>query len=82
MIHKQKSTLCLPFFGITISSALIPLSRFRDNGLINNGSRKDDDPSRKPSVLEKLEEKKQEAVLLQQNAAKPEKSRSKDIDLG
>ena len=28
------------------------------------------------------EEKKQEAVLLQQNAAKPEKSRSKDIDLG
>jgi len=36
----------------------------------------------KPSVLEKLEEKKQEAVLLQQNAAKPEKSRSKDIDLG
>ena len=29
------------------------------DGIINNGSRKDDDPSRKPSVLEKLEEKKQ-----------------------
>ena len=52
------------------------------DGIINNGSRKDDDPSRKPSVLEKLEEKKQEAALLQQNAAKPEKSRSKEVDLG
>ena len=49
--------------------------------LYTNGSRKDDDPSRKPSVLEKLEEKKQEAALLQQNTVKPEKSRSKDIDL-
>jgi hypothetical protein len=52
------------------------------DGIINNGSRKDDDPSRKPSVLEKLEEKKQEAALLQQNVAKPEKSRSKEVDLG
>lgn len=36
MIHKQKSTLCLSFFGITISSALFPLSLNRDNGIINN----------------------------------------------
>ena len=50
MIHKQKSTLCLPFFGITISSALMPLSRFRDNGFINNGVAEE----RKPSVLEML----------------------------
>lgn len=52
------------------------------DGIINNGNRKEEDgKSRKPSVLEKLEEKKQEATVLQQNAVKPEKSKSHDIDL-
>ncbi len=53
MIYRQKSELCLPFFGITDSSGLIPLSRYRDNGIINNG----ESPSReleKRSVLERL----------------------------
>lgn len=52
------------------------------DGIINNGSRKDDEPSKKPSVLEKLEEKKQESVMLQTDALKPEKNKVKDIDLG
>ena len=51
------------------------------DGVINNGSRKDDEILKKPSVLEKLEEKKQEAALIQQNTIKPVKDKSKDIDL-
>ena len=52
------------------------------DGIINNGSRRDDEPSKKPSVLEKLEEKKQESAMLQIDAVKPEKNKVKDIDLG
>ena len=52
------------------------------DGIINNGSRKDEELTKKPSVLEKLEEKKQEAALIQQTTVKPEKNRFKDIDLG
>lgn len=52
------------------------------DGIINNGSRKDEDLTKKPSVLEKLEEKKLEAALIQQTTVKPEKNRFKDIDLG
>ncbi len=33
------------------------------------------------AVLEKLEEKKQKAAVLQQNTVKPEKSKPQDIDL-
>lgn len=51
------------------------------DGVINNGSRKDDELLKKPSVLEKLEEKKQEAALIQQNTIKPVKDKSKAIDL-
>lgn len=52
------------------------------DGIVNNGSRKEDDQSKKSSVLEKLEEKKQESALLQVDAVKPEKNKSQDIDLG
>lgn len=51
------------------------------DGVINNGNRKDDELLKKPSVLEKLEEKKQEAALIQQNTIKPVKDKSKAIDL-
>ena len=52
------------------------------DGIINNGSRKDEDLTKKPSVLEKLEEKKLEAALIQQTTVKPDKNRFKEIDLG
>ena len=53
MIYRHKSKLRLSFFGITISSGLIPLSRYRVNGIINNG----ESPAKErenASVLERL----------------------------
>ena len=56
MIYKEKSKLRLSFFGITISSGLTPLSRYRNNGVINNGKadRIKDMEEKRPSVLEQL----------------------------
>ena len=56
MIYKEKSKLCLSFFGITISSGLMPLFRYRDNGIINNGKadRIRETEEKRPSVLEQL----------------------------
>lgn len=59
MIYKEKSKLCLSFFGITIASGLIQLFRYRDNGIINNGKspariEQERQTDERPSVLEKL----------------------------
>ena len=84
MIYKQKSDLCLSFFGITDFSGLIPLFRCRDNGIINNGDRRKDEEEKKPSVMEKIQEKKKEAAEAEASRAKPlkrEKSADREIDL-
>ena len=52
MIHKE-----IDFnIGITNSSVLMPLSRYRNNGIINNGKadRIKDMEEKRPSVLEQL----------------------------
>lgn len=52
MIHKE-----IDFnIGITNSSVLTPLSRYRNNGIINNGKadRIKDMEEKRPSVLEQL----------------------------
>jgi len=52
MIHKE-----IDFnIGITNSSVLIPLSRYRNNGIINNGKadRIRETEEKRPSVLEQL----------------------------
>ena len=73
MIYKEKSKLCLSFFGITISSGLIPLFRYRDNGMINNT----------PSVDE-LEEKAKRGEVISLSAlaaaVKAEDSRTPQRD--
>lgn len=53
------------------------------DGIINNGDRKkNQEPEKKPSVLERLQEKKAEAERLHQEAAtRPPKSRGHDQDL-
>jgi len=52
MIHKKNNFN----IGITNSSVLIPLSRYRDNVFINNGmaERIRDTEEKRPSVLEQL----------------------------
>ena len=55
MIHKE-----IDFnIGITNSSVLMPLSRYRNNGIINNGKsparvEQEKQTDERPSVLEKL----------------------------
>lgn len=52
------------------------------DGIINNGDRKkEQEPEKKPSVLEKLQEKKTEAERQHQDAVKLPKSRDCDHDL-
>ena len=52
MIYKEK----VFNIGITNSSVLMPLSRYRDNGIINNGKadRIREAEEKRPSVLEQL----------------------------
>lgn len=64
MIYKEKSKLCLSFFGITISSGLIPLFRYRDNGVINNGKAPAlQEAEQRESILEKLKAAKEPPFL-------------------
>ena len=52
------------------------------DGIINNGDRKkEQEPEKKPSVLEKLQEKKTEVERQHQDSVKPPKSRDCDHDL-
>lgn len=52
------------------------------DGIINNGDRKKDDEEKKPSVLEKLQEKKKEAIDAETTRPKlPKKDRSQEADL-
>ena len=86
MSYQQNSSRLrrLPdFFGITVSSGLIPLSRIWDNGIINNGRRGKElekakehaertQPEKKPSIRERLAAAKQECAKQQPRPA-PEK---------
>ena len=52
------------------------------DGIINNGDRrKEQEQDKKPSILEKLQEKKEEAARLHEEAAKQPRKRSQDLDL-
>lgn len=52
------------------------------DGIINNGDRrKEQEADKKPSILEKLQEKKEEAARLHEEAAKQPRKRDHDIDL-
>lgn len=52
------------------------------DGIINNGDRrKEQKQDKKPSILEKLQEKKEEAARLHEEAAKQPRKRSQDLDL-
>lgn len=52
------------------------------DGIINNGDRKKDDEEKKPSVLEKLQEKRKEAAEVEATRPKlPKKDKSQDVDL-
>ena len=82
MSYQQNSSRLrrLPdFFGITDSSGLIPLSQIRDNGIINNGV-KEDRSEKKSSVMEKLQEKKVEASMMEKVALKQEKTKAIEIE--
>lgn len=66
MIHKE-----IDFnIGITNSSVLIPLSRYRNNGMINNGARDRKEKAEKSSLLEKLQNKKEEAEQMQRQTVR------------
>ena len=65
MSYQQNSSRLrrLPdFFGITDSSGLTPLSQIRDNGVINNGRRGEEQEKAKPSIRERLEDAKRECA--------------------
>ena len=52
------------------------------DGIINNGDRrKEQEQEKKPSILGKLQEKKEEAARLHEEAAKQPRKRSQDLDL-
>lgn len=52
------------------------------DGIINNGDRrKEQEQDKKPSILEKLQEKKEEAARLHEETAKQPRKRSQDLDL-
>lgn len=52
------------------------------DSIINNGDRrKEQKQDKKPSILEKLQEKKEEAARLHEEAAKQPRKRSQDLDL-
>lgn len=51
------------------------------DGIINNGDRRKEQEDKKPSILEKLQEKKEEAARLHEEAAKQPRKRSQDLDL-
>ena len=52
------------------------------DGIINNGDRRKDEEEKKPSVLEKLHEKKKEATEAEASRPKlPKKDKAKDVDL-
>ena len=70
--------------GITDFSGLMPLSRHRNNGIINNGDRRKDEEEKKPSVMEKIQEKKKEAAEAEASKPKPlkrEKTADREMDL-
>ena len=52
------------------------------DGIINNGDRGKDEEEKKPSVLEKLQEKKKEATEAEASRPKlPKKDKAQDVDL-
>ena len=52
------------------------------DGIINNGDRRKDEEEKKPSVLEKLQEKKKEATEAEASRPKlPKKDKAQDVDL-
>lgn len=52
------------------------------DGIINNGDRrKEQEPEKKPSVMEKLQEKKAEAAQIEQASPKPKKEKTQEADL-
>lgn len=52
------------------------------DGIINNGDRRKDEEKKKPSVLEKLQEKKEEATEAETSRPKlPKKDKAQDVDL-
>ena len=83
MIYKEKSKLCLSFFGITISSGLMPLFRYRDNGIINNmpqpdpaealraQARQSEQTAARDSVLEQLKAQRERAEQIEKAKHRP-----------
>ena len=77
---------CALFLWVTIPCLLEGLHVLNDygmiDGIINNGDRrKEQEADKKPSILEKLQEKKEEAARLHEEAAKQPRKRDHDIDL-
>ena len=91
MIYKEKSKLCLSFFGITISSGLMPLFRYRDNGIINNMPQPDPAEAlrqqakdsaasdERSSVLEALKARQEEAARETAKRHRPHLLREEEV---
>ena len=86
-IYKQNLSRLIrltDFFGITDSSGLIPLSQIRDNGIINNGPKKDKtadakspEKGEKTSIMDRLKSAKAE----KQKECCPPKKHKGEIEL-